>query len=199
MQQVSSIIWYSKFNLQIFRQKKKFTYDRKLFQKTQPKMTMTLSTNPQIMMLWQGVILDFSEADSPRVQSATYLPDMGNNALSQNCSRANNKHWRNPSARKGQGYWQFAWYHYKSRAFSTDFSQNSIDSLNYTHTHLNPKLTIDVGTEEPAATPHTSMLLVYTAPHCGKFCQNLREKKSSQPAVLHHNILTIVNAGIVCL
>lgn len=47
-------------------------------------MTMTISTNPQIVMLWQGIILDFSEADSPRVQSAMYLPEMGNNASPKN-------------------------------------------------------------------------------------------------------------------
>lgn len=163
---------------------------------------MTISTNPQIVMLWQGVILDFSEADSPRVQSATYLPEMGNNVLSQNCSHANNKHWRNLLARKGQGCWQFAWYHNKSRAFSTDLSQNSIDSLNYAHT-FKPK-TADhqpwmwkLKSQLPP--PHTSMLLVYKAPHCGKLCQNLRETKSSQPAVLHHNILTIVCRNILSL
>lgn len=153
-------------------------------------MTMTISTNPQIVMLWQGVILDFSEAESPRVQSVTYLPEMGNNALSQNCSRANNKHWRNLLARKGQGCWQFAQNHYKSRAFSTDFSQKSIDSLSYMHT-FKPK-TADhqplrwmwkLKSQLPP--PHISMLLVYTAPHCGKFCQNLREKKQS-----HLNLLS---------
>lgn len=60
-----------------------------------------------------------------------------------------------------------------------------------TCTHLNPKLLItnhldkcgNLKSQLPP--PHTSMLLVYTAPHCGKICQNLRETKSSQPAVLH--------------
>lgn len=104
-------------------------------------MTMTISTNPQIVMLWQGVILDFSEADSPRVQSAMYLPKMGNNALSQNCSHANNKPWRNLSARKGQGCWQFPNTITKAELLVQGFLRIVLTLLT-TRTHLNPKLLI---------------------------------------------------------
>lgn len=31
------------------------------FQKTQTKMTMTVSTDPETAMLWQGVILEMSQ------------------------------------------------------------------------------------------------------------------------------------------
>lgn len=41
--------------------------------------------------------------------------------------------------------------------------------------------------------PHTSTLLVHTAPHCGRFCQNWRKTKSSQPAVLHQLYATTSN------
>lgn len=34
---------------------KKCTYVRKWLQKTQTKMTMSVSTNPDTVMLWQGV------------------------------------------------------------------------------------------------------------------------------------------------
>lgn len=51
---------------------------------------------------------------------------------------------------------------------------------------------MDVETKEPAATTTHFHDFGYKAPHCGKFCQNLRETKSSQPAVLYHNFLTLL-------
>lgn len=50
-----------------YRKKKK---DRKHFQKTQTKMTVPASINPEIMMLWQGV-RDFSEVEGPIVVQHT--------------------------------------------------------------------------------------------------------------------------------
>lgn len=86
-------------------------------------------------------------------------------------------------SQKRAGLLAISQYHYKSRAFSTGFSQNSIYSLNYTHT-FKPK-TADhqplrwmwkLKSQLPP--PNTSTLLVYTNPHCGRFCLNLRETKS---------------------